>query len=69
MKSLLLPFLAILFLISCGKESSSDLALEETISESNSENGSAANRGNKKDVCHDGNIINVNAIPAHQGKR
>ena len=65
MKKLLLPLLAILFLSSCEKESSTDLVTEEIIYE----NGSATTRSsNKRDVCHNGNIINinVNAIPAHQ---
>lgn len=65
MKKLLLPFLAMLFLISCGKESSNELISEVDINE----NVSAATRNaNKRDVCHNGNIININinAIPAHQ---
>jgi len=65
MKNLLLPLLFLLFLISCEKESSADLVSEENISE----DSSLTNRSsNKRDVCHNGNIINinVNAIPAHQ---
>jgi hypothetical protein len=65
MKKLLLPFLTLLFLISCEKESNMDLVSEEDISE----NVSATTRSsNKRDVCHNGNIIsiNVNSIPGHQ---
>jgi hypothetical protein len=65
MKKLLLPFFALLFLISCGKESTTDLVPETD----NYADGTAADRSsNKRDVCHNGDIININinAIPAHQ---
>jgi hypothetical protein len=65
MKKLLLPLLAILFLISCEKEGATDLLTEQ----STYEDGAANMRSsNKRNVCHNGNIINinVNAIAAHQ---
>ena len=64
MKKILLPFLAILFLISCEKESTT-LQEEEAVYENTS---ATARNPNKRDVCHNGNIINVsiNAIPGHQ---
>ncbi|MCB0549500.1 MAG: DUF1566 domain-containing protein [Phaeodactylibacter sp.] len=65
MKKFLLPLLGFVFLISCGKESTTDLQPEQE----NYENGSATTRSsNKRDVCHNGNIININinAISAHQ---
>ena len=69
MKKLLLPFLALLFFISCEKEPSIDPVSEENIAENIAEDGSSnARRSGKIDVCHNGHIINinVNAIPAHQ---
>ena len=66
MKKLLLPLLAMLFLLACEKEATTDLETEE----GTYEDVSATERSsNKRDVCHNGNIINinVNAIPAHQG--
>lgn len=65
MKKLILPFFAILILAACEKESSSETITEVSISE----NDTATTRAsNKRDVCHNGNIINinVNAIPAHR---
>jgi hypothetical protein len=56
MKKLLLPFLALLFLISCGKENSTELVSEENsaVNNNNYENGSATSRtpAPKIDVCH-----------------
>jgi hypothetical protein len=68
MNKLIFPFFAILFLflISCEKESNTDLLPEN---EQVHEDGATTNRSaDKRDVCHNGNIINisVNAIPAHQ---
>ena len=65
MKKLLLPFFALVFLISCEKERDTEILLEqENIEDINITTRSS----NKRDVCHNGNIINinVNAIPAHQ---
>jgi len=67
MKKLLLPFLALLFLISCEeKVSSNELIIEDQIYEDVS---ATTRSSNERDVCHNGNIINinVNAIPGHQG--
>ena len=53
----------------CGKESVTELHSEKQAEEAVYENGSATPRAsNKRDVCHNGNIININinAIPAHQ---
>lgn len=52
-------------LMGCEKESVTELHSEEVVNE----NVSATTRSsNKRDVCHNGNIININinAIPAHQ---
>jgi hypothetical protein len=65
MKKLLLPFFALVFLISCEKERDTEILPEqENIEDINITTRSS----NKRDVCHNGNIINinVNAIPAHQ---
>ena len=65
----LLPLVALLFFISCEKESSIKPVSEESISANTYENGSAtARKSGKVDVCHNDHIINVNgnAIPAHQ---
>ncbi len=65
MKKYSLLFLAILFLATCEKESTSELKSDEATYE----DGTATTRSsNKRDVCHNGNIINinVNAIPAHR---
>ena len=65
MKNLLLPFFALLLLMGCEKESTLDVLPVQEISES----VSVDTRGSKKrNVCHNGNIININinAISAHQ---
>ena len=65
----LFPLVALLFFISCEKESSIKPVSEESISANTYENGSAtARKSGKIDVCHNDHIINVNgnAIPAHQ---
>ena len=66
MKKIILPLLAILLLAACEKESTSEIVVPEV---NNYENGSVTTRSsNKRDVCHNGHIININvkAIPAHQ---
>ena len=59
MKNLLLPFLALLFLISCEREPKNQISKDSSGTTKSSD---------KRDVCHNGNIININinAIPAHQ---
>ncbi len=70
MKKLLLPFLALLLLMSCEEESFHETDLQKDIAEISREGGASnARRSGKIDVCHKGDIINVsvNAIKAHQG--
>ena len=65
MKKLLLPFLVLMFLVSCEKESMNEPIIEDQIYE----DGCVTTRSvNKRDVCHNGKIknISINAIPAHQ---
>ena len=67
MKKLLLPLLALLFLISCEKENTTDLQPDQEFHE----NDAVTFRGRapKIDVCHSGHVITIseNAWPAHAG--
>ncbi|MFT5167060.1 MAG: hypothetical protein ACI8P3_002297 [Saprospiraceae bacterium] len=67
---ILATLLFLLLSFSCQKDEPFNKPLESLTSlDTNDPGGSASNRGNKVDVCHNGKIINVsvNAIPTHQG--
>ena len=67
MKKILFPLLAILLIAACEKETV--VSESENSQDLTSITGAANLRaGNKVDVCHNGNIININinAVPAHQ---